>query len=242
MNTNCTTPAHTLTSIPRPFPPAKRARSVLLVAACVVIIGACGSSADTTSESTPNTSNEDDAAEPVVTDPVATEPVATEPAVTEPVTTHPPSTRPTTTVPPPITSVVSDPASEARPVPDFYSFAEAGTYVIDQLGVPITFTIPTEYFVTGVGPGYATFIEWASDVPLPTAGDPLRSIWFERVGSFYNRAESVDTSSPASGASMRTTSTAGWPTTPSSSIGSAPRPWVAALHARSMPGRIPRPA
>ena len=194
MNTTCSTPALTLTSIPRPCPPTKRARSVLLAATCVLIIGACGSSDDTTFESTPNTSNGDDAADPVATEPVVTDPVATEPAVTDPVATDPPSTMPTTTTPPPITSVLSDPAREARPVPDFYSFAEVGTYVIDQLGVPITFTIPTEYFVTGVGPGYATFIEWASDVPLPTAGEPLRSIWFERVGSFYNRAESVDTS------------------------------------------------
>ncbi|MGB0113196.1 MAG: hypothetical protein WBP59_08235, partial [Ilumatobacteraceae bacterium] len=145
------------------------------------IVGACGSSDDDASGSTPAAPTAT-AADTTVAAPV------TSPEVTDPATTSP------TTEPSATTSASSDtPANEARPVPDFYSFAEPDTYIVDQLGVPITFTTTTDYFVTALGPSVATFIEWDSDEPLPTAGDPLRSVWFERVGSFYNRAESVDT-------------------------------------------------
>lgn len=166
----------TITPNPAPRPPRGRARPVLLTAACVVAITACGASDDTASDSSGSASPT----------PAATRTVAatTAPSSTATSVAEPPVTGPTTNPP---TSV------DAVAVPEFYSFAEPGTYTIGQLGVPITMTVSTDYFVTGLGPGFATFIEWDSDEPLPSAGDPLRSIWFERIGSFYDRAESVDT-------------------------------------------------
>jgi hypothetical protein len=86
---------------------------------------------------------------------------------------------------------VAPPVGE--PVPGFYEFARAGTYQTDDLGVLITFTNDDDYFVIGRGAGHTLFIKWDADDPLPTFGDRLRSVWFERIGSWYSRAESVDT-------------------------------------------------
>ncbi len=41
-------------------------------------------------------------------------------------------------------------------------------------------------------PSAVVFIEWESSEPLPSPGDPLRSINFERVGSWYSAEEAID--------------------------------------------------
>jgi hypothetical protein len=92
-------------------------------------------------------SDSDDAAE--VSDTSATT------TTVAPTTTAAPTTTvaPTTTAAPATTTTAAPPTSVARRLNSFERFAD-GTYTMEQLGVPVTFTVTGEWHTQPVGPGF----------------------------------------------------------------------------------------
>jgi hypothetical protein len=60
---------------------------------------------------------------------------------------------PTTTAAPATTTTAAPPTSVARRLNGFERFAD-GTYTMEQLGVPVTFTVTGEWHTQPVGPGF----------------------------------------------------------------------------------------